>query len=148
MQTREYLNQISRLNRMINNKLVEIQQLREMACNVTAIQNDERVKTSPDPDRMGVTFSKIDEMEKELDRMIDGYVEKKNVIYITMMQNMKMDSMDDENVYNILFARYIEKKTFEVIATEMNYSFRNITRLHGMALKEFEKKYGEQYIGL
>ena len=66
MQTREYLNQISRLNRTINNKLVEIQQLREMACNVTAIQNDERVKTSPDPDRMGVTFSKIDEMEKEL----------------------------------------------------------------------------------
>lgn len=56
--------------------------------------------------------------------------------------------MDDENVYNILFARYIEKKTFEVIATEMNYSFRNITRLHGRALKEFEKKYGEQYIGL
>ena len=44
MQTREYLNQISRLNRMINNKLVEIQQLREMACNVTAIQNDERKK--------------------------------------------------------------------------------------------------------
>ncbi len=48
---------------MINNKLVEIQQLREMACNVTAIQNDER-KNFPDPDRMGVTFSKIDEMEK------------------------------------------------------------------------------------
>ena len=113
-----------------------------MVCNVTAIQNDERVKTTPDPDRMGVTFSKIDEMEKELDRMIDGYVEKKNVII------SQIDSMDDENVYNILFARYIEKKTFEVIATEMNYSFRNITRLHGRALKEFEKKYGEQYIGL
>ncbi len=142
MQTREYLNQISRLNRMINNKLVEIQQLREMACNVTAIQNDERVKTTPDPDRMGVTFSKIDEMERELDKMIDGYVEKKNVII------SQIDSMDDENVYNILFARYIEKKTFEVIATEMNYSFRNITRLHGRALKEFEKKYGEQYLEL
>ncbi len=53
--------------------------------------------------------------------MIDGYVEKKNVII------SQIDSMDDENVYNILFARYIEKRLFEVIATEMNYSFRNIT---------------------
>lgn len=142
MQTREYLNQISRLNRMINNKLVEIQQLREMACNVTAIQNDERVKTTPDPDRMGVTFSKIDEMEKELDRMIDGYVEKKNIII------SQIDSMEDEVTYGILFSRYIEKKTFEVIATEMNYSFRQITRLHGKALLDFEKKYGNLYLNM
>ncbi len=51
-----------------------------------------------------------------------------------------------ENTYNILFARYIEKKTFEVIATEMKYSWRQVVRLHGTALKQFEKKYGEGYL--
>lgn len=54
--------------------------------------------------------------------------------------------MEDENTYNILFARYIEKKTFEVIATEMKYSWRQVVRLHGTALKQFEKKYGEGYL--
>ena len=31
MTTKDYLNQISRLNRMINNKLVELAQLKELA---------------------------------------------------------------------------------------------------------------------
>ena len=139
MQTREYLNQISRLNRMINNKLVEIQQLREMACNVTAIQNDERVKTSPDPDRMGVTFSKIDEMEKELDRMIDGYVEKKNVII------SQIDSMDDENEKEILLERYINFQTISYIAQKIGITVRGCQKKHKKALENFDKKYNMVY---
>ena len=39
-----------------------------------------------------------------------------------------------------------KKKTFEVIATEMKYSWRQVVRLHGTALKQFEKKYGEGYL--
>ena len=54
--------------------------------------------------------------------------------------------MEEESVYQILFSRYIEKKTFEKIATEMEYSWRQIVRLHGKALQQFEKKYGEEYL--
>ena len=57
------------------------------------------------------------------------------------------DSMEDEVSYDILFARYIEKKTLERIAESLHYSFRQITRLHGKALQEFEKKYGYLYLG-
>ena len=142
MQTKEYLNQISRMNRMINNKLTEISQLREMACSISAIKNEERVQSTPNFDKMGSTYAKIDEMEHNLDKMIDDYVEKKNVII------SQIDSMEDEVTYGILFSRYIEKKTFEVIATEMNYSFRQITRLHGKALLDFEKKYGNLYLNM
>lgn len=142
MQTKEYLNQISRMNRLINNKLTEISQLREMACSISAIKNEERVQSTPNFDKMGSTYAKIDEMEHNLDKMIDDYVEKKNVII------SQIDSMEDEVTYGILFSRYIEKKTFEVIATEMNYSFRQITRLHGKALLDFEKKYGNLYLNM
>ena len=142
MQTKEYLNQISRMNRMINNKLTEISQLREMACSISAIKNEERVQSTPNFDKMGSTYAKIDEMEHNLDKMIDEYVEKKNVII------SQIDSMEDEVTYGILFSRYIEKKTFEIIATEMNYSFRQVTRLHGKALHEFEKKYGYLYLNM
>lgn len=142
MTTKDYLNQISRLNRMINNKLTEITQLRELSCSISAIRNEEKVKSSSDPDKIGSTYAKIDEMERNLDKTIDEYTDKKNLII------GQIDSIEDEDCYNILFSRYIEKKTFEVIATEMNFSYRNVTRLHGRALKAFEDKYGETYLKL
>lgn len=142
MTTKDYLNQISRLNRMINNKLTEIAQLRELSCSISAVKNEERVLSSSDPDKISTTYAKIDEMERNLDKMIDEYTDKKNTII------GQIDSIEDEDYYNVLFSRYIEKKTFEVIATEMNFSYRNVTRLHGRALKVFEEKYGNSYLKL
>lgn len=139
MDTKQYLNQISRLDRMINNKLSEISQLRELAISVSSPSNDERIQSTPNFDRIGTAYCKIEKMEENLDRMIDEYLEKKNLII------SQIDGIENETYYEILFARYIEKKTFEKIADEMMYSFRNITRLHGRALQEFEKKYGETY---
>lgn len=140
MTTKEYLGQISRLNRMINNKLTEIAQLKDMAASISAPQSGERVQTTPNFDKIGTKYAKIDEMERKIDGMVDELVDKKEKII------QQIDSMEDENTYNILFARYIEKKTFEVIATEMKYSWRQVVRLHGTALKHFEKKYGEGYL--
>jgi DNA-directed RNA polymerase specialized sigma subunit len=142
MTTKDYLNQVSRFNRMINNKLTEITQLRELSCSISAVRNEEKVKSSSDPDKIGSIYAKIDEMECNLDKMIDEYIEKKNLII------GQIDGIENEDYYNILFSRYIEKKTFEVIATEMNFSYRNITRLHGKALKGFEDKYGKTYLRL
>ena len=142
MDTKQYLSQISRLNRQIQNKLSEISQLRDLSMGIRAISNEERVQTTPNFDKIGTSIAKIDEMERNLDKLIDEYVEIKGNIVA------QIDSMEDEVIYNILFARYIEKKTFEKIATEMTYSFRQITRLHGKALIEFEKKYGNQYKNL
>lgn len=142
MDTKQYLMQISRLDRKINNKLSEIAQYRELAQSISAVENKERVQTSPDFDKIGGAISKLDEMERKLDEMIDDYVNKKSKII------EQIDKMDNELHYQILFSRYIEKKTFEKISTEINYSFRNTTRLHGKALKEFEKIYGHLYLNL
>lgn len=139
MDTKTYLQQISRLDRMINNKLSEISQLRELAMSVSAVKNEERVQTTPNFDKIGTAYCKIEEMEEKLDKLIDEYVDKKNLII------SQIDGIENETYYEILFARYIEKKTFEKIADEMTYSFRNVTRLHGRALQEFEKKYGNLY---
>lgn len=139
MDTKTYLQQISRLDRMINNKLSEISQLRELAMSVSAVKNEERVQNTPNFDKIGTAYCKIEEIEEKLDKLIDEYVDKKNLII------SQIDGIENETYYEILFARYIEKKTFEKIADEMTYSFRNVTRLHGRALQEFEKKYGNLY---
>mgnify|MGYP001057795306 FL=1 len=140
MTTKDYLNQVGRLNRMINNKLIEIAQLKELACSISAIQTGERVQTTPNYDKVGTAYAKIDEMERKLDKLIDTYVDKKNHII------GQIDGIEDEMLYNILFARYIERKTFEKIATELEYSWRQIIRLHGKALKQFENQYGREYL--
>lgn len=139
MDTKQYLQQISRLDRMINNKLSEISQLRELAMSVSAVKNEERVQTTPNFDKIGTAYCKIAEMEEKLDKLIDEYVDKKNLII------SQIDKVENETYYEILFARYIEKKTFEKIADEMTYSWRQVIRLHGRALQEFEKKYGNTY---
>lgn len=142
MDTKQYLQQISRLDRMINNKLSEISQLRELAMSVSAVKNEERVQTTPNFDKIGTTYCKIEEMEEKLDKLIDEFVEKKNLII------SQIDKIENETYYEILFARYIEKKTFEKIADEMTYSWRQVIRLHGRALQEFERVYGNMYLNI
>lgn len=142
MTTKEYLSQISRLNRMIQNKLSEISQLKELSQSITATLNEEKVQTTPNHDKIGTSYAKIDEMERKLDEIIDEYVDKKNLII------SQIESMENEITYDILFSRYIEKKTFEKIASDMHYSFRQLIRLHGKALKEFENKYGNLYLDI
>lgn len=140
MDTKSYLQQISRLDRMIKNKLSELAELKELSCGISAVTNKERVQTTPNFDKIGTAYCKIEKMEEEIDKLIDEYADKKNEIIA------QIDSMEDEMYYEILFARYIEKKTFERLATDIHYSFRNTTRLHGKALQEFEKKYGHLYL--
>lgn len=139
MDAKQYLQQISRLERMINNKLSEIAQLKELSISISAARNEERVQTTPNFDKIGSAICRIEKAEEEIDRLVDEYVDKKNLII------SQIDGIGNETYYEILFARYIEKKTFEKIADEMTYSFRNVTRLHGRALQEFERKYGETY---
>lgn len=139
METKEYLQQIGRYDRLINNKLVELAQYRSMACSVSAVQNDERVQSSPSYDTMDKIVSKIEQMENEIDMLVDRYIDNKRIII------SQIDSMSDEMAYQILFSRYVEQKTFEKMAIEMNYCYKQIIRRHGKALQEFEQKWGNTY---
>lgn len=75
---------------MINNKLAEIAQLRELSRSISSVSTEERVKSTPNFDRIGNTYAKIDEMEKNLDKIIDDFTEKKQKII------SQIDSMENE----------------------------------------------------
>ena len=137
MTTKTYLGQIERFERMIQNKLTEINQLKVMACNVTVPTSNERVQTSSDKDKVGTLVSRIADLEKEVDSMI----EKRGMIV------NQIDSIEDTDVYDVLAKRYILKKDLKVIAVEKGVSFRHMGRIHFDALKMFEKKYGSRYLG-
>ena len=139
MDTRQYLGQVSRLDRMIKNKISEITELQVLFYGLSAVKLEERVQTTPNHDKMGTAYAKIADRQAELNSLIEEFVDKKAHIV------SQIDGLENETNYAILFARYIERKKFEEIATDIGYSERQVLRLHVDALGEFKRKYGEEY---
>lgn len=140
MTTKSYLSQIERLDKMIQNKLSEIYQLKTMACSVTVSSDKEKVQTSTDKDRLGSTVAKIVDLEKETDELVDKFFEKRKRII------EQIDEMDDSDHYHVLSMRYVGGNIFEDIAKKTNWSIRKVFAVHEKALYEFEKKYGKEYL--
>ena len=139
MDTKQYLSQIERLDKMIQNKLSEIYQLKTMACSVTVSNEKERVQTSSDNDRLGSTVAKIVDLEKETDMLVDRFIDKRSHII------SQIDGLDNIDYYHVLSMRYVARNTFEEIAKKTNWSIRKVFSIHGDALKEFERLYGSEY---
>ena len=139
METKVYLKQIGRLDRMIKNKIIELDQYRDLEYSLGAISNEERVQTTLNPDKFTKKVEKVIQLEQKIDKLIDAFVDKKEIII------SQIDGMEDDTHYEVLFLRYVKRETFEKIACDVGFSLRQIIRIHGEALREFEKKYGETY---
>lgn len=140
MNTKTYLNQISRLDKMIQNKLSEIYRLKTIACSVTVSTDKEAVDVSSDKDKLGSTVTKIVDLEKDTDRLVDEFMRKRNHII------SQIDSMENTDYYHVLSMRYVNQNTFEEIAQATNWSIRKIFTIYGRALQEFERLYGKEYL--
>ena len=76
-----------------------------------------------------------DELEDEINADIDKMIEWKR------FASEMIESLDDDREKIILYKRYFEKKSFEQISVDTNYSWRQVHRLHGRALVVLENKY-------
>ena len=138
MTTKEYLGQIGRLNKQIQNKLAEIYQLKTMACSVTMANENDRVQTSSDKDKIGMFVTRIVQAEKECDELIDRRV------YIVA----QIDKIEDAEMYDVLAQKYILQKTESEIAEEKDRTERHIRRILSAARDMFERKYGHEYLNV
>lgn len=135
MTTKEYLNQISRLNRMINNKLSELAELKELTVSISSVRTGERVQTSPNYDSISSAIAKIDEKEREIDLLIDKFVDLKAEI------KNQIDKVPKERYRFILDQKYIHLKTIREISDMLCITDRGCKKAHKIALEEFEKMY-------
>lgn len=134
MTAKEYLMQVVRADRMIDNKLHEIEGLRRMAVSITSALKDtgECGGSGGSSDKVGNMVSKIIDMEYELDREIDKLVDLKREVMSVIDQ---LESTKCE----ILYKRYLQNKTWEKIAVETGYSYVWVCKLHGRALQDVER---------
>lgn len=136
MTAKEYLRNISVLDKKIKANLKHIDDLRARATSIGSSSNleAERVQGgSSNPDKIGYILTEIDEYERIANETINEYVASKN-------KAMSMiDKLDNGLYIEILSMRYFEEKSFEEIAVTLEKSYRHTTRLHGYALQEFQK---------
>lgn len=136
MKAKEYLQQLQRLDTVINQKIKELGDLRLKSKSTGSIDySKERVQTSPSGDAPFVKLiGRIVDLEEEINAEIDRYVDEKHRI-INQIQGLK-----NSDYISLLFKRYVEFKSLERICVEMNFSYDYIKHLHGYALKDFEDK--------
>ena len=137
MKAKEYLQQLQRLDTVINQKIKEVHDLRLQAQSTGGIDySNERVQTSPSGDAPFVKpICRIIDLEAEINAEIDKFVDEKHKI-INQIHGLK-----NSDYIALLFKRYVEFKKFEVISVEMNFTYQYVIEMHGYALKEFETTY-------
>ena len=133
---KEYLQQIRKLDRMIDHRIKERDSLRNFD-GVSGISYDgDPVQTSPDGSApFERTVEKLIALEEQLDRLIDEFVETRNRII------GEIHGLKNTNHVDLLFKRYVEYKTFEQISVEMHYDYYYTCQMHGQALRDFEMTY-------
>lgn len=130
---KEYLEWIKRQDKMIQNKLVEIAQLRSLAENTGSLSTDTPVQTSHGGDRIGIITANIVDKTNEYNDMVKEFVLKKEERIKTIEQ------IDDVLQYTILHKHYVQYKPLTEIMNEERYSYSWILKQHNEGLKKVEK---------
>jgi len=148
MEAKEFLNQVKKLDVMIENKLIEKQQWKNIAMNVTSgantvlvkvkgkdkyeLQNMEKVQSSGNQQKMADAIHRYVDLEAEIDRCVDKLIEiKKDVISVIEQLNPAE--------YDLLHKVYIKHIDLAVAADKCERSYNWAKSVHGQALKNVQK---------
>lgn len=137
MRAKEYLQQIFKLERHINQRQSQLEELIKYSGYIKSVDYaNDRVQSSKSSDADFVsTINKITDLQAEINAKIDALVDIKNTII------QQIQALDNTIYADILYKRYVECKKLEQIAVEMNYSYIWLRQMHGRALQEFERTY-------
>ena len=132
MTAKEYLCRGRRLNELIDSNLQELQRLRQLATSITPNYEGEPVSGREMKSKTEEIVVKICSLEEQIQSEIDDYVDVQREIHTAI------ESVDNPNERLLLRERYINFRSWEDIAEKVGYSYRQTTRLHGMALKNLK----------
>ena len=130
---KKYLQQIRLYDARIDTKLEDLHHLKEMATKITPVLKDDVVSGGGNQDKLGDAMAKIIDLEAEINRDVDRYVNAKQEISATL------EKISDPDQLKVLHQRYVQYKTWEQIAYDTGFSYRWVCTLHGRALQEIEK---------
>lgn len=131
MKARDFLKQLEKIDRMIENKRIEAEQWREIACG-TASHLGERVKSSGSQQKMADAIDKYLDVELEINRKIAELAEKRWEIISTIEPLPTAE-------YDLLHKVYIQHIDLQDVADILGKSYSWVTTVHGQALANVQK---------
>lgn len=110
---------------------MKISELREDIQSTKQVLNDGMPRGNRVAD-LSDHIARLDELEIEL----IGLRVKKHALYINIHKSI--DAMADETQKKVLHLRYLRRNSWDRICREMNYSWKQIHRIHNRALISFK----------
>ncbi len=132
MNTKEFLQQAFLLDKRINSKIQQLQELEALATNCTAVMSDMPKAPSGSTSRLEDTVLKIIEQKHEINDAIDRLVDVKSKI------QKAIDELDNTQQQFVLEQRYLCMRSWEEIARDLGCSTRHTSRLHNAGIKNLK----------
>ena len=137
MTAKEYLNRIRFISAGLRVKEQELQQLES---DLYAIRS---VDTSRERIDGGIPVSVADKVARIRDMQIVINKEWDQLLDLRKEARDQIMQLEDGRFRAVLTERYLNNKRWEQIEVDMNYTYRNIIKIHGKALQQFEIQFKE-----
>ena len=98
MKAQEFLKQIKKLDKLIENKLAEVQRWKEIANNTTVNMSGERVQSSGSHDTVANAICTYMDLEREIKQCVDELIDKRKDILNVIEQ---LPATEYGNIHNI-----------------------------------------------
>lgn len=129
----EFLQRIATYDSLVDGKISERDQLWELVTKITVPTDKEAIQTSGVSDKVGNIGAKLADVEKELDAIIDEYIDihRDCVKLIERLADKPIE-------YRVIHKHYVLYKTLVDISQEECYSYDGIMRIKKRALQRIE----------
>jgi len=135
----KYLKRYITLDREIDRKLKEVDCWRAKLSRLTPVYSSQPKGGGTIYSRTEEIIIKIADMEEAINADIDKLIDLKQKI------ERVIESVPDDKERLLLKYRYLDGKTFEWIAAEMNYHWRSVHKIHISALSKINLGSKGQY---
>ena len=129
MTAKQWLNRARRLDEEIAKLEDTRRRTRERVTSITQSYDSDGAQSTKDPHK----FDRLAELNSLISVRTDELVHIKAEILETI------NRLPDRRQRLVLISYYVDGKTWEQTAVDMNYSYMHVTRIHGYALQEIEK---------
>ena len=131
MNAKQFLKQVAKLDKLIANKMIEIQQWKEIANNTTANMTGDRVQSSHNPQKIADAIGRYIDLEAEIRADIETLIAAKKDV-IAVIEQLEATE------YDILHKIYIQHLSLWDVADAYEKTYSWVTTVHGQAVKNVQ----------
>ena len=125
----DFLGQVRRLRNGIENKMLRIETLRDMATSTTAAVSDMPRSDSPNLQRMETVLCKVADLESEIAQDRAAMETAKAEITAALSE------LEDYREQQALYGRYVECNAWAAIAKDCGFHIRTVQRQHDAGIE-------------